>query len=44
MTDYTGSVHVSRFMREENAKEICERIYFDEKSRGLADGARLCPL
>jgi len=31
MTDYTGSVRVSRFMREENAKEICERIYFDEK-------------
>ncbi len=26
ITDYTGSVHVSRFMREENAKEICDRI------------------
>lgn len=26
MTDYTGSVHVSRFMREEESKEICDRI------------------
>ncbi len=26
MTDYTGSVHVSKFMRDENAKEIVEKI------------------
>jgi len=35
MTDYTGSVHVTRFMREENAKEICERIYVDDKKPKL---------
>ncbi|MBQ8974713.1 MAG: hypothetical protein IJ072_03185, partial [Oscillospiraceae bacterium] len=26
MTDYTGSIHVSKFMRDENAKEICAKI------------------
>ncbi|NLL46787.1 MAG: PolC-type DNA polymerase III [Clostridiales bacterium] len=35
MTDYTGSVRVSRFMREENAREICQRIYFDERKPRL---------
>ena len=35
ITDYSGSIHVSRFMREENSKEICDKIVCNEKGPKL---------